>query len=122
MTRVSLRTAFTALALGVAALGAATLTASEASAKGFHGGGWGHHGGGGWGKHHGFHGGGGWGFHGGWGHHGGGWGKHHGFHGGYGLRRIGFYAPVVYGGYGYGCTVRKFLTEDGDVIIKKRCS
>ena len=103
MTRVSLRTAFTALALGVAALGAATLTASEASAKGFHGGG-------------------GWGFHGGWGHHGGGWGKHHGFHGGYGLRRIGFYAPVVYGGYGYGCTVRKFLTEDGDVIIKKRCS
>ncbi len=102
MTRVSLRTAFTALALGVAALGAATLTASEASAKGFHGGGWG--------------------FHGGWGHHGGGWGKHHGFHGGYGFRRIGFYAPVVYGGYGYGCTVRKILTEDGDVIIKKRCS
>ena len=92
MTRVSLRTAFTALALGVAALGAATLTASEASAKGFHGG---------------------------WGHHGGGWGKHHGFHGGYGFRRVGFYAPVVYGGYG--CTVRKILTEDGDVIIKKRC-
>ena len=89
MTRVPLRTAFTALALGVAALGAATLTASEASAKGFHGGGWG---------------------------------KHHGFHGGYGFRRIGFYAPVVYGGYGYGCTVRKILTEDGDVIIRKRCS
>ncbi len=89
MTRVSLRTAFTALALGVAALGAATLTASEASAKNFHDGGWG---------------------------------KHHGFHAGYGFRRIGFYAPVVYGAYGYGCTVRKFLTEDGDVIIKKRCS
>ncbi len=97
MARFSLRSAFTALALGVAALGAATLTSSEASAKGFHGGG-------------------------GWGHHGGGWGKHGGhFHGGYGFRRVGFYAPVVYGGYGYGCTVRKFLTEDGDVIIKKRC-
>ncbi len=98
MTRVPLRTAFTALALGVAALGAATLTASEASAKGFHGGG-------------------------GWGHHGGGWGHGHGghFHGGYGFRRVGFYAPVVYGGYGYGCRVRKFITEDGDVIIKKRC-
>ena len=102
MTRFSLRSAFTALALSVAALGASTLTPSEAQAKGFHGGG-------------------------GWGHHGGGWGHHGGpFHGGYGLggyglRRVGFYAPVVYGGYGYGCTVRKFLTEDGDVIIKKRC-
>ena len=98
MTRFSLRTAFTALALGVAALGASTLTATEASAKGFHGGGgWGH------------------------GHHGGGWGHGHGggFHGGYGFRRVGFYAPVVYGGYG--CTVRKVFTEDGDVIIRKRC-
>ena len=101
MTRFSLRSAFTALALSVAALGASTLTPSEAQAKGFHGGGWGHHGGG-------------------WGHHGG---PFHGGYGlgGYGLRRVGFYAPVVYGGYGYGCTVRKFLTEDGDVIIKKRC-
>ena len=97
MTRFSsLRPAFMALALGVAALGASTLTSSEASAKGFHGGGWGHHGGG--------------------------WGKHGGhFHGGFGFRRVGFYAPVVYGGYGYGCTVRKFFTEDGDVIVKKRC-
>ncbi len=44
MARFSLRTAFTALALGVAALGASTLAPSEASAKGFHGGGF--HGGG----------------------------------------------------------------------------
>jgi hypothetical protein len=79
----------------VAALGASTLAPSEASAKGFHGGGF--HGGG-W-KHHGH-------FHG-------------GFHGGWGVRRVGFYAPVVYGGYG--CTVRKFIDEDGDVIIRKRC-
>ncbi len=89
MSRLTPRSAMTALALGLVALGGSTLMSGEASAKCFHGGGWG---------------------------------KHHGhFHGGFGFRRVGFYAPVVYGGYGYGCTVRKFLTEDGDVIVKKRC-
>ncbi len=92
MTRFSsLRPAFMALVLGVAALGASTLTSTEASAKPFHGGGWG--------KHHGH-------FHG------------H-FHRGWGFRRVGFYpvVPVVYGG----CTVRKFVTVGGTVVIKKRC-
>ena len=91
MARFSVRTAFTALALGVAALGASTLTSTEASAKPFHGGGWG--------KHH-IH------FHG------------H-FHRGWGFRRVAFYpvVPVVYGG----CTVRKFVTVGGTVVIKKRC-
>ncbi len=92
MARFSLRTAFTALALGVAAIGASTLTSTEASAKPFQSGGWG--------KHHGH-------FHG------------H-FHGGWGFRRVGFYAPVVPVVYG-GCTVRKFVTYDGDVVIKRRC-
>ena len=50
MARLSLRTAFTALALGVAALSGGTLAAAPAEAHGFHGGGWGHHHGhGGWG-------------------------------------------------------------------------
>ncbi len=65
MARLSLRTAFTALALGVAALGGATLASAPAEAR------------------HGFHGG-----HGGWGHHGGGWGHRpvvvFGGYGGYG--------------------------------------
>jgi hypothetical protein len=50
MSRFNLRSAATALALGIAAIGATTLMPGEASAKGFHGGGWGyHHGHGGWG-------------------------------------------------------------------------
>ena len=49
MSRLTLRSAVTALALGIAALGGTTLMSGEASAKGFHGGGWGkHHHGGGW--------------------------------------------------------------------------
>ncbi len=48
MSRLTLRSAVTALALGIAALGGTTLMPGEASAKGFHGG-WGHHHGyGGW--------------------------------------------------------------------------
>ncbi len=44
MARPSLRTTFTALALGVAALGGATLASAPAEARyGWHGG-WGHHG------------------------------------------------------------------------------
>ncbi len=42
MSRFNLRSAVTAIALGIAAVGAATLMPGEASAKGFHGG-WGHH-------------------------------------------------------------------------------
>ncbi len=43
MSRLTPRSAMTALVLGVAALGGSALASSEASAKGFHGG---------WGKHH----------------------------------------------------------------------
>ena len=88
MARPSLRTALTALALGVAALGGTTLASAPAEAR------------------HGWHG-------------GGGWGHHHRFHGGWGYRPV----HVVYGGYGGygGCVVKRIVTFDGTVIIKKRC-
>ena len=89
MARLSLRTALTALALSVTALGATTLVSAPAEAR--HG--W--HGGGGWGHHH---------------HHGHGWGWRP-------VRVV----PVVYGGYGGGCVVKRIERWDGTVIIKKRC-
>ena len=92
MSRFNLRSAVTALALGIAAIGATTLMPGEASAKGFHGG---------WGYHHG---------HGGWGY--GGFG-----YGGLGPVFVGYGAYPVYGG----CYTRRFVTFDGSVIIKKRC-
>ncbi|HEX2552898.1 MAG TPA: sulfur globule protein precursor [Microvirga sp.] len=92
MSRLNLRTAMTALALGIAALGGATLSSGEAAAKGFHGGGWGkHHG-------HGWH---------------GGWGRRH-----WGPTFVSYGAyPVVYGG----CYTKRFVRFDGSLIIKKRC-
>jgi hypothetical protein len=96
MSRLNLRSAMTALALGIAALGGSTLMSGEASAKGFHGGGWGH-------GHHGGHGG---GWHGGWGHR----------HRGPVFVSYGAY-PVVYGG----CYTKRFVRFDGAVVIKKRC-
>lgn len=89
----SIRLMTAALALGVAALGA-----TEASARGGFGGG---HGGG--------HGGGRGGFGGGFRHHGG---FHH--HRGWGPRFIG------YGGFS-SCYVKRFIDEDGDVIVRKIC-
>jgi hypothetical protein len=83
MARLSLRTAFTALILGVAALGGSALASAPASA------------------------------------HSGGWGHHHG-HGGWGFRPVRF-VPVIYGGYGSGCVIKRIVTFDGSVIIKKRC-
>ena len=93
MSRLNLRSAMTALALGIVALGGSTLMSGEASAKGFHGGGWGkHHHGGGW--------------HGGWRHR----------HRGPVFVSYGAY-PVVYGG----CYTKRFVRFDGAIVIKKRC-
>ncbi|HEV7439553.1 MAG TPA: hypothetical protein VGN94_07995 [Methylobacterium sp.] len=97
----SVRFLAAALAVGAAALGA-----TEASARGgfggFHGGGF--HGGG--------FGGGGRGF-GGFGHHHhGGWGRQFGW----GPRFVGV-VPAYYGA----CTVRRFINEDGDMVVRKMC-
>ena len=102
MARFSLRSALTALTLGVAVLGSATLVSGDASAKGMGG----MHGGG---K---FHGG---GFHGG--------GK---FHGGFGRwhggLRVGLYAPAYVGvSYVGGCVVRQVIDEDGDILLRRIC-
>jgi hypothetical protein len=93
-TRTTTRTSLVALAFS-ALIGAAALAPAPALAWGGHGG----HGGG-----HGGHGG-------GFGH-----GGHWGHGGGFGYRRIGFYGV----GYG-GCVVRRFITEDGELIVRRRC-
>jgi hypothetical protein len=102
----SVRTATLALALGIAALGATSGSAS-AFGGGF-GGGKGGFGGGGWGgKGGGF---GGWG--GGFKHH------HHGWGRGVGLATVGLAgAYAVYGD----CYVRRVVTIDGDILYRKVC-
>ncbi|GJE34172.1 hypothetical protein LDDCCGHA_4379 [Methylobacterium oxalidis] len=94
----SVRVLAAALVVGVAALGA-----TEASARGFGGGGFG--GRGGFGHHGGF---------GGFGHH-----HHGGFgrHWGWGTRVVGF-VPAYVGA----CYVKRFIDEDGDMVVRKICN
>ena len=84
-------------------LGAAVLGATEASARGGFGGGFGGHGGG-FGHHGGF--GGGFGHHGGFGH-----------RFGWGPRVVGF-VPAYIGA----CYVKRFIDEDGDMVVRKICN
>ncbi|WP_336489140.1 hypothetical protein [Methylobacterium nigriterrae] len=83
--------------VAAAALGAAGLCASEASAKGGFGGGFG-----GFGHHH---------HHGHWGH--GPWGRGFGWGG---PRLVGF-VSAYYGA----CRVRRYIDEDGDLIVRRAC-
>ncbi|HEX2555769.1 MAG TPA: hypothetical protein VHL98_18875 [Microvirga sp.] len=98
MSRLTSRSALTALTLGLAALGGA-LVSGEAAAKGFHGGGWGKH-------HHGH-------FHGGY-----------GFGLGFGY---GGYAPAYVAVVDEeepdfeSCVVRRSVTPGGRIIVRKRC-
>ncbi|WP_336487089.1 hypothetical protein [Methylobacterium nigriterrae] len=87
----SVRVMAALVAVGVAALGA-----TEASARGGFGGG---------------HGGFGGGFGRGFGHHGG-WGRHYGW----GPRFVGV-VPAYYGT----CYVKRFINEDGDLVVRKIC-
>jgi len=97
MSRLTSRTAFTALALGVAALAGIPLASGEAAAKSFHSG---------WGKHH---------------HHGHG---HGGFRFGFGY--VG-YAPAYLGVVAdiepddETCVLRRVVTYGGRVVLRKRC-
>jgi hypothetical protein len=78
------------------AVGAAALGATEASARGGFGGGFGGRGFGGFGHHH----------HGGWG------GRF-----GWGPRFVGV-VPAYYGA----CYVKRFINEDGDMVVRRICN